>query len=364
MLTERGVVDFLLEHGLVSPERVVAGDLSVRDVSRRNRNYKVVSRDGPSYLVKQGFGAEGRTTVAHEAHVYQLLAEETRTLGRFVPAYYGYEPEHALLVIELVSGARTLLEHQSNGRFSVTLARSLGRALGTLHRESAGASPGNGALPAGPPFALWIHRPTVSMLRDVSEANVALIRSLQGAPGLEDLLEELRMDWRPACITHNDYKADNCVVVRGRDGRGTGVRLVDWEIGGPGDPAWDAGSVLGDYLSAWLSSIPITGTDPPERFAEIARFPLSRMRPALGAFWESYSKHAALDATASDRLLVRAARFSAARLIQSAFEQTQHTSVLTGTTLCLVQVAVNVLRRPHEAAVRLMGIPLRGRGAP
>jgi hypothetical protein len=28
--------------------------------------------------------------------------------------------------------------------------------------------------------------------------------------------------------------------------------------------------------------------------------------------------------------------------------------------MCLMQVAVNVLRRPHEAAVRLLGIPFRG----
>jgi aminoglycoside phosphotransferase (APT) family kinase protein len=238
----------------------------------------------------------------------------------------------------------------------------VGRALGSLHRES-GEVPEAARMYAVPPFALSVHRPAVSWLRDISEANVELIKLLQGAPGVVQMLDEVRGEWRPECVVHNDYKADNCVVVRGPDGRGKGVRLIDWEGGGWGDPAWDAGSVLGDYLSIWLSSIPITGADPPERFSELARFPLERMRPALRAFWDGYTQDAGLDPTGSDRRLVRAARYAATRLLQTAFEQTQATSLLTGTTMCLCQVAVNVLRRPHEAAVRLLGIPLRG-GAP
>jgi hypothetical protein len=84
------------------------------------------------------------------------------------------------------------------------------------------------------------------------------------------------------------------------------------------------------------------------------------MRPALRAFWDGYVREARLDPAEADRRLVRAARYSAARLLQTAFEQTQAGSRLTGTTMCLCQVAVNVLRRPHEGAVRLLGIPLQG----
>jgi aminoglycoside phosphotransferase (APT) family kinase protein len=356
MLSEREVVDFLMANGLLEPRTVVDGDIAVFDASRRNRNFRVISRSGPSYLVKQAATADGGDTLANEAALYQALAANGNGLRRYLPAFHGYDPSHSLLVLELVQDGRSLAEHQARGRFSAGVAKAVGRALGALHRESAGA---RGFYPTQP-FALSLHRPEVSWLRDISEANVELIKLIQAAPGVTQLLDEARADWRNACVVHNDYKADNCIVVRGADGRGRGVRLVDWEGAGLGDPAWDAGSVFGDYLSSWLSSIPITGADPPERFSELARFPLERMRPALRAFWEAYARAARLDATAADRHLVRSARLCAFRLLQTAFEQTQASARVTGTTLCLAQVAVNVLRRPHEAAVRLLGIPLQG----
>jgi aminoglycoside phosphotransferase len=356
MLSERQVVDRLMALGLVSPATVVAGDLAVHDASRRNRNFKVVSDRAPSFLVKQGFGAEGRATVANEAAVYSVLATGGPDLGRHVPQFHGWDPDHAMIVLELVESAHSLTEHQARGRFSRQVARSVGRALGALHAIPVEEAPLNPTAP----FALSVHRPEVSWLRDISEANIELIKLLQGAPGVPELLDELRASWRPSSIVHNDYKSENCMVVRGRGGRGTGVRLVDWESAGLGDPGWDAGSVFGDYLSSWLASIPITGQDPPERFPELARFPLERMRPALRAFWEAYVGAAGLTPMEGDARLVQAARFSATRLLQTAFEQTQAGSRLTGMTMCLLQVAVNIVRRPHEAAVRLLGIPLTG----
>jgi aminoglycoside phosphotransferase (APT) family kinase protein len=359
MLSERQVVDRLIELRLVSPATIVAGDLAVHDASRRNRNFKVVSDGAPSFLVKQGFGAEGRATLTNEAAVYRVLASGGPDLVRHVPQFHGWDPDHAMLVLELVESAHSLTEHQARGRFSQQVARSVGRALGALHAIPVEPNDPTGLYPTAP-FALSVHRPEVSWLRDISEANIELIKLLQGAPGLPELLDELRASWQPHSIVHNDYKSENCMVVRGRGGRGTGIRLVDWESAGVGDPGWDAGSVFGDYLASWLASIPITGQDPPERFPELARFPLERMRPALRAFWEAYVGAAGLTPMEGDQRLVQAARFSATRLLQTAFEQTQAGSRLTGTTMCLLQVAVNILRRPHEAAVRLLGIPLTG----
>src|SRR3954451_21896201 len=102
MLSERQVVDRLIELRLVSPATIVDGALAIHDASRRNRNFKVVSERAPSFLVKQGFGAEGRATLANEAAVYQVLASKGAELGRYVPRFHGWDEEHAMLVLELV----------------------------------------------------------------------------------------------------------------------------------------------------------------------------------------------------------------------------------------------------------------------
>ena len=73
MLTQLEVAAYLLQHDLISAASIVEGDLAVADASRRNRNFKVISERGPSYLLKQGVGSGGKATLAHEAVVYEFL---------------------------------------------------------------------------------------------------------------------------------------------------------------------------------------------------------------------------------------------------------------------------------------------------
>lgn len=353
MLNEREVVDFLLQQRLLTAATVVDGDVVIRDVSRRNRNFLVISGAGPSFFVKQGSALDPFGTTAREAQLYGAAAELAPTaLPRYLPDFHGYWPNGPALVLGAHVKARSLGEHQARGRFSAAVARALGRALACLH---ATAAPGGRALS---PHGLHLHRPTVASLRDMSGGAIEFVKLVQSAPELCSLIDDVAERWEPDGLIHGDMKAANCLVMRDARGRGTSVQLVDWENCGIGDCAWDVGSVMGDQLSSWLMSIPATGVERLARLPELARSPLTRIRPALRAFWHAYTR--GLDARAADRLLVRAARFAGIRLLQSASEQTQFATSLTPHTLFQAQVAMNTLRRPGESAVRLLGLSLRG----
>jgi aminoglycoside phosphotransferase (APT) family kinase protein len=290
-----------------------------------------------------------------EAGVYAVLASKGgRGVAAFAPALRRHDRERSLLVIDHVGRGRDLRRHHRSGRYSQALATQVGRALATLHSTTAGAR----APDDGPPWVTSLHRPTVDWMRETSAANLELIALIQSVPELGRLLDRLHDGWTTGCLVHRDFKWDNCLALTDDNGRARGVRVIDWETASLGDPAWDVGSALADYLAHWLLSIPITGQDPPERFAQLARNPLDRMRPALRALWSGYVRYAGLDPAPANDLLVRSTRFAAARLLQTAFEQTQSALELPGTTRCLLQVALNVLRRPREAAVGLLGIPL------
>ena len=81
------VVPYLIEHGLLSADAIVASDLEVIDAGRRNQNLKIVRRDGPSYLLKQAGAGEHATeaTIRAEAAFYKqcqvdaTLADVMRT---------------------------------------------------------------------------------------------------------------------------------------------------------------------------------------------------------------------------------------------------------------------------------------------
>jgi hypothetical protein len=134
--------------------------------------------------------------------------------------------------------------------------------------------------------------------------------------------------------------------------------LVDWELSALGDPCWDVGILLGEFLSFWLLSIPITGETPPERFPELARYPLDAMRPAINAFWTTYRQRRALDARDADTELERAVRYCAAWLLQTAFERTVPAIQLTGTIVVMLQLSLNLLLNPGGGALQLLGLPL------
>jgi len=363
VLAQSEVAQYLLRNRLVSAECFVNGELSITEASRRNRNYKVICRPGTSYLLKQGDGESGAATVAHESKVYGILdaSPEGISLQPYLPRCHGYDAGERILILELLSDARDFREHHlRRGRFPAGLAAELGAALSTLHRLPAAAFTGNGAdFGTRIPWVLSLHRPGLTIFRDASNANLQLIRILQNTPGFPEMLDALREGWRVDSLIHNDIKWDNCLVpVNPARENGSGLKIVDWEFARLGDSAWDAGAIFSNYLSVWLFSIPVSGEEPPERFLDLALFPLERMQPAMRAYWETYAGARNFDPTRTSEFLLRAVRYAAARLVQTGFEHMQHSTFLTGNLVCLLQLSLNIMQRPREAIAHLLGIPL------
>jgi aminoglycoside phosphotransferase (APT) family kinase protein len=355
MLTQADVPAWLLARGFVGPEAILDDDLVVRDASSRNRNFRVETGSG-GYLLKQGLGAEAAGTVANEAAVYSRLAQQPG-LVPFVPRLHGYDQAEGVLVLELLAGAVDLRSHHlGSGRFSAGPAAALGTALGRLHRQTRRPV---GPVPDAAAWVLWTHEPPLAILRDISAAGIELLRVVQTAPGLGEAIEALRQSWRPESLIHGDVKWDNCLLSQPGE-PAEQLRLVDWESAASGDPCWDLGSAFSQYLSFWLFSIPVTGVEPPERYPELAAFPLDAMKPAVTACWLAYRDAAGETEQESAARLVRSVAFAGARLVQTAYEAAQMSQTLTSAIVLHLQLAHNILLRPEDAAVRLLGLPLHG----
>ena len=357
VLDQSDVVRYLLDRNLLSPHTVVDGTVVVRDASSRNRLFVVDGGETSSFVLKQGTSLEGVAAVAHEAAVYQLLGQMGDRVTSYLPTLCEYDAIRQVLILDKVSGDRDLRAHQvRTGRFSRALATSIGDALGALHRETAKNTP---ATPEPPkPWVLSVHRPSMSIFRNASAAALDLIRIVQSAPELGDRLDAMRRGWKPTCLIHHDVKWDNLIVCpTDRRPRGTfRLKIIDWESAQFGDPRWDMGSVFSQYLSLWLFSIPITGRDPPERFPDLAHFALGRMQPAMADCWSAYRRRADLDRLGVAEWLSAAVSYAGARLVQTAFEAAQVATQLDSSMVLHLQLASNILGRPREAAVHLLGI--------
>jgi len=164
MLTRSEVVPYLLRRGLVGAESVVDGDLTIVDASRRNHNFGILRERGPSYLLKQGTDAERKATIANEALVYSSLQ-----LDPYLPRLVHYDSDEHILILEYLTGARNLHEHQMRtGRFSTRVASAIGRALSGFHRQQWRDE----FFIHQPPWVLSIHRPDLKSLCDTDRKSV------------------------------------------------------------------------------------------------------------------------------------------------------------------------------------------------
>jgi len=349
MLEQPDIAHYLLSLGLVKPRAVLEEDLTVVDASRRNCVFLASTTAGPTYVVKQA-GPGGAGTLAHEAAVLRGLAGAPELAGQ-VPTLVRHEAEAARLVLSTPGGARDWSHHHEAGRFPRVPARTLGRVLAALHRLPAD---GFEELPPGldPMWGLTLPEPRHELLLDLSAGAQDLVARLQASRAVCDRLDALREAGSDGALVHGDLRWDNCLAVAASGARRrTRVLLVDWELAGRGAPAFDVGTVLAEYLLAWVGSIPIVEPGDPGRLVSRARHPLRRMQPAMRAFWSAYRL-----ASPRGPALRRTIELAAVRLLQSAVERSQGLAAPSAHVVALVQLAGNMLRDPDDAALSLIGL--------
>lgn len=370
MLTVDNAGSYLRAQGLITANAAVDGDLDIMSATRRNRNLQVTTRSQGNFLIKQ---PNDRQTIAvdtlrREALFYVFCQNEpmTGSVRPLLPRLIRADLSEALLILELLREAKPLwryYEESSAAVFPRAPAAAVGRALAAVHQTFETpemlAHPGLAFLEAKAPWALGIHRPNPEVLTYMSSAQISLTRILQSQPEVRHELDELRKAWQPQAVIHGDVKMDNFILVpTGTADQEPALYLVDWEMVQLGDPAWDLGGAFHDFVYFWVLSM---DHDVPLReMAAGARYPLSAMRPAIHALWSAYCQRKGLTVAEGSALLRRTVRYSAARVIQTAYEMARHFPVIPAPSVLMLQVGVNLLKGPARGLSDLYGLTEEG----
>ncbi|MGN9914461.1 phosphotransferase family protein [Phytohabitans sp. LJ34] len=359
MLTLAGVPGYLLDCGLLDEQSMVDVDLVVRELSGRNRAFGAYRRDACGHLLKQDSDLE-TGTVAHEARVYRLLAGEPRLRGH-LPRFHGYDAAERVLLAEFLPDAVDLnVYHARRRKPSAFVAASIGRLLAWLHRMPMARWDGLDPPMHGPMF-LSPHRPSLEFYRTASRGMLELVRIVQATPGFAERLDEVAAAWSRTAPIHRDIRWSNLLLTGDRGGRPRLV-VVDWELAGPGDSRWDIGSALAAYLTLWIGSIPVSAADDPVSLPGLAARPLEGVQRAIRVCWRTYAAGIGLADGVADRMLAATVPFVAARLVHTALESAQSSAQPDITQVLQLQVASNMLERPRDAVVYLLGLEPGGGG--
>lgn len=334
--------EYLVSRRLIPRRALVDGDLTLESMPGRNYNLRVTGRSCPSLLVKQS--GESFEALSAEAKAYRALQDSPA--ARYLPRLRSFDRKRRILVLDLVERAQMMRALTPYRRFRRSVGMSLGRALAAVHCSRVSGPMRSVA----PPWVLSISRPPIDILREISEANLRMIRLVQESASLCRGLDQLALSWRNTAFIHNDVRWENCLLI----GDGARLKLVDWELAGIGDPDWDIGSVFSELLADWIYSMEFEPGLNTEQLAATARSPLGSMRPLLNAFWRAYVDARKLGPEAARESATRACQFAAVRLIACAYERQQKSSELTGNTVCLLQLSANILADPDYARSELL----------
>jgi hypothetical protein len=314
LLTEANVLHYLVKRGFARYDTVTDGSFAVRNLSRRNRNFRVCtgSRD---LLVKQAgeWNQGGRATIEREAALCRRAHTDAalESLRRLLPTNHSYDPRNSILIFDFL--ASTTVAGPEHGAM-------IGAVMAEFHRAMS-ASELAEAFPADPPGVLFLHR--WPDLVAGSDGQRELLKLLRRHEGFASALDGLSGSWCASALVHNDWKAENCLV------GDAGFHVVDWEMAGWGDPLWDAATFVQSVWNRWVR-------DPDE-------FELDKMRPGLVAFLDTYG--APIDEVMA---------FAGARMLQSAWEALQLSTQMEGDVVRLAQASLNILTRPEWAREELL----------
>jgi len=343
-------IAFLLEGQLLDPRDLVVGRVCVEDHSARHRNVAVRCTTRPSLFLKHAVAGDVLGTLATEATFYQLVNGRgpLAALRPYVPRLLGYDPSRELLTLELLADAVTARAAAGPAE----IGPQLGHVLALCHAAGPGDDPEIRArFSAMRPWAFHVALPSPAIFRDVGPLQLDLIRLVQRQPGLIDHFRGMRRAWEWTSFIHGDLRWSNVLVTAPG-----AVRLIDWEAAGLGDPAWDVACAFEAWLARGLETLELADGDGPMEASERFALALPALQRQTRGMWEAYASAAGREPAALQPLLDRATAYSAARLLQSAYEWSSGRTRLSPFILLTVQLAVSLLRQPPTARAAVLGI--------
>ncbi|MCG5435224.1 phosphotransferase [Micromonospora foliorum] len=352
--SDADIVTLLLDKGILAADDVVRPGVVVRAGARRNRHTRIELPDGTGVFVKR---PEARSplsveTLLSEGEFYLTHGAAEQPLADILPRLIHFDRSAAIIVLELLSGHRSLRDVCLSGglaTFPVAAYRQAGRALARVH-----------ALPTdGLPVARSIdsvselHRPGPEVLESIGLGGLAVLEVIQASPALGSGIAGLADMWLPEAIIHGDVRADN-IMIHAAAGQAVDLRIIDWEMSRVGDPAWDVAGLLDAAVSLAICPRRRIGDAVADDADALAGLPM--VQATCRGLWNAYTSTRELNAAARKDMRHKVVVSCAARIVQSVMETTVRADALTADALVLLQIAENVFIDPERAAAEFFAL--------
>jgi len=175
---------------------------------------------------------------------------------------------------------------------------------------------------------------------------------------LSQAIADLINAFTPCCFTHNDLKLCNVLLQDNWEqkvGKET-IRVIDWELSGWGDPAYDLGTLIASYLKLWLNSLVVSKVLKIEQSLKLATVPLEILQPSIATLLRAYLTTFPNILKHRTDFLQRVVQFTGTALISEILSSIKYQKTFGNTGICMLQVAKSLICRPEASLSTISGM--------
>ncbi len=367
-LSSHNVIQYLQVAGLCSLEDEVEVDSQLP--YRKNRNF-LITQPGQKLLVKQercldnGIPQE----LFNELLQHQLVEQfpVLRNITALTSSVVHFDEENSILVRNYLDDYQQLGSfYADNGIYPETIAATIGSNLAALHRSTYNRREYRNFMATAPNGAIryQFFNPaqgagyvTPEMFGAISSSALDFYVLNQHYENLEYSIADLACDWSPCCLTHNDLKLENILVHARWDKLDNClIRFIDWEAAAWGEPAFDLGTLIADYLQIWLSSIIVDSTLELEESQQLALIELEAIQPSILALTRAYLGAFPMVMEYRKNFLTRVVQFAGLALMNSLEQNIKSGQSFNNTQLNILLTSKTLLTMPSESIQTVFGV--------
>ncbi|MFN6478192.1 aminoglycoside phosphotransferase family protein [Nostoc sp. DedQUE07] len=373
LLSSKNVFNYLLAQNIFTQEEQ---ESQVELKVAKNFNLLLSLQDGRQLLVKQErHNGEGKTAgeFLSEWRIHQLF-QQTPKLSHIclmLSEVLHFDAEHSVIVFNYLNDYCDLVDfYTKENVFPTAIATSIGATLATIHRDTFNSQKYQEFFSQQSEdvsskqafnFNLGLERISPEVFGQVPADALKFFALYQRYDSLGKAIAQLATELVPSCLTHNDLKLNNILLHSNweevlEQSTNSVIRLIDWERGAWGDPAFDLGMLIASYLQLWLNSLVVSKSIDVEESLRLAMTPLEQLQPSIAALTKTYLANFPEILEHRPDFLKRVVQFSGLALIQQIQAMLQYQKSFGNAGICMLQVAKTLLCRPEQSIPTVFGV--------
>lgn len=376
LLSSQNVFEYLVRQKLCVQKEQSLSQVELKVA--KNFNLLLSLPDSGKLIVKQErHEREGKTAgeFFNEWRIQEFLqrSPELSHIRPMLSKVLHFDPEHSIIVFNYLNDYCDLAEFYTKKNVLPTaIATSIGTTLATIHRATFNRqkyqdffsdNSEDVLIDQAPKFSRGLERISPEVFGLVPADGLKFFALYQRYDSLGKAISQLTSTFDLCCLTHNDLKLNNILLHNDWEQAlsqpnqlsDSIIRLIDWERGTWGDPAFDVGMLVASYLQIWLGSLVVSKSIDIQESLRLAMTPLEQLQPSIAALTKAYFDSFPEIIEHRPDFLRRVVQFSGLALIQQVQAMIQYEKSFGNTDICMLQVAKSLLCRPEQSIPTVFG---------